>query len=348
MSVGGVVETRRLLGLQYLRAAAALAVLLFHALRADEAPWRALSMGIDVFFVLSGFLMVAITDAHTRPLSFIKARITRIGPLYWTLTLVAFAIAGAHMAWRSPASFPNILSYPSVQLLHSLAFVPAWTADGIFPVIPGGWTLNLEIFFYAIFAVVLMAPRRMQLPLLSALFLNLVAAGHFWPSRYAWAITWTNPMILEFLAGAWMGWAWQRGARLLPTVALILIAWIPCALIFAKDPPIAPLDPGRLLDIPAVVALLAGVLALERRPGGIRDWAPARILGDASYSIYLWQFIPILILGRLERRLGLADWQYGAGVFALGVGGGLAVHYLLELRLARSRAVWCGAPTNPR
>ncbi len=63
----GAPERRRLLGLQYLRAVAATGVVIFHATEAAGATWRIGAQGVDLFFVLSGFLMIAITDGGVRP-----------------------------------------------------------------------------------------------------------------------------------------------------------------------------------------------------------------------------------------------------------------------------------------
>nr|WP_242097963.1 acyltransferase family protein [Sphingomonas sp. CROZ-RG-20F-R02-07] len=73
---------RTLLGIQYLRAAAAIAVLVYHAFEARTKSLGFLALGVDLFFVVSGFVMMAITAADARPIAFLKARILRIVPLY--------------------------------------------------------------------------------------------------------------------------------------------------------------------------------------------------------------------------------------------------------------------------
>ena len=70
----------KLHGLQYLRAFAALQVVVFHASLAAGHPVALGSFGVPLFFVLSGFLMVAITDESSRPGPFMKDRILRIVP----------------------------------------------------------------------------------------------------------------------------------------------------------------------------------------------------------------------------------------------------------------------------
>lgn len=353
MSVEGIAEPRRLLGLQYLRAVAALGVLLAHSLRPSEGPLLGLGLGVDILFVLSGFLMVAITEARTRPWSFLKARIARIVPLYWTLTLATFAILWSGLSLGSSIPFRHIFAYyqnmPWERLAASLAFIPqgrtSLAEPG--PILPMGWTLNMEMFFYLLFALVLLLPRRLQLAALSVLFVGLFMAGEMFAFRSAMALNWTSPIILEFLAGAWMGYAWQRGARLFAMAALLTLAWLPCMALVLLYPSAAPEAPIRILGIPLILLMLAGVLSFERQPGGIRDWAPARMLGDASYSIYLWQFLPIMLFSWLEQRFTLPAWHYTVGVTIGGIAGGIAVFYLVERPLLAVTRRWRVSERKP-
>ena len=70
---------RQFYGLQYLRALAALMVLAVHAFKFDTFPLQLLGTGVHLFFVLSGFLMVAITDESTKPRPFLLARLPVLG-----------------------------------------------------------------------------------------------------------------------------------------------------------------------------------------------------------------------------------------------------------------------------
>ncbi|CAN7414150.1 acyltransferase family protein [Phenylobacterium sp. LjRoot219] len=114
-----------LLNLQMLRALAAYLVVLVHAeplaVRAG-LPERSLhfgASGVDLFFVISGMIMVITTaDRRHTPLSFLRDRLTRIAPLYWAITLAVFA-----MAWVAPALLQSTTADP-VHLLKSMAFVP--------------------------------------------------------------------------------------------------------------------------------------------------------------------------------------------------------------------------------
>ena len=90
-----------IVSIQYLRAAAAIAVVVYHQFQGKAHGLFDLGKyGVDLFFVISGFIMVAMTESrHTTPLDFLKDRIVRIVPLYWTATLLAFLLllSGAKM-----------------------------------------------------------------------------------------------------------------------------------------------------------------------------------------------------------------------------------------------------------
>nr|WP_242097962.1 acyltransferase [Sphingomonas sp. CROZ-RG-20F-R02-07] len=223
-------------------------------------------------------------------------------------------------------------------MLTSLLFIPAdnKAASQPFPILTVGWTLNLEMFFYAIFALALLLPQHQRLAGISVVFDSLIALG-FALSVHAvpWSL-WTSPMIFEFLAGAWIGGAWRRGASLVPvTIVMASIGAALCGLTFAFTPGIylqTPYTGLRVFTVPIFVVLLSTLLHLERRGTGIRSHPLPRLIGDASYSIYLWQFFPVMIFARY---LGSTSLAYGLAVILGGIAGGLLAYRWLERPLRR-------------
>ena len=157
--------------IQILRAAAAMAVVLFHlgdSLARNfglfpSNPFPAGSDGVDVFFVISGFIMCYTTAGvdQRSPADFAMKRAARIIPIYYLMTLVLFAVG---------LVMPSLLASGSAtfeQLAKSLLFIPYERANGaVAPVLFLGWTLNYEMFFYAIFTIALIvAPRFRRLGL---------------------------------------------------------------------------------------------------------------------------------------------------------------------------------------
>jgi exopolysaccharide production protein ExoZ len=132
--------------IQYLRAFAALSVLLFHITQRGSHGVTVGAAGVDVFFVISGFIMATITNARViTPFEFLRDRLVRIAPAYWIVTLFLVLLAAA-----VPLSFPTFTA-PAYHLLFSLAFIPHTDPlGGSFPVLVPSWTLNYEMFFYGL------------------------------------------------------------------------------------------------------------------------------------------------------------------------------------------------------
>ena len=272
---------RTIVAIQYLRAIASFGVVLFH-LSADSGRWFYIGQaGVDAFFIISGFIMWTLTEEReTSPRDFLTHRIARIVPLYWGVTLL-YAVCNLY----APAVIG--LWHPSgTRLLLSLLFVPDRAGGFAWPVLVLGWTINIEMFFYAAFAASLLAPRRLQLILLSGALLGLAAVGHMVASRNALFDTYTNSRLAEFVAGLLLGWAWTR--RLVPGfragVALLalgtgLLAWQQWRVT----------EPGGWVvlfwGVPCLLAI-AGALAVEAA-GRLPRIRLLKRLGDASYAIYL-------------------------------------------------------------
>src|SRR5450432_1983294 len=116
---------KTLLSIQYLRGAAALAVVIFHALQWRSGGFEVGRAGVDVFFVISGVIMWWVTaDGPVGPWAFLWRRLTRVAPLYWLMTL---AVAAGALV--SPAFLPEVL-LGSRHLALSLAFIPHFDPYG--------------------------------------------------------------------------------------------------------------------------------------------------------------------------------------------------------------------------
>lgn len=188
---------------------------------------------------------------------------------------------------NSPA--PTLIQVPTTKgvswnhLILSLAFVPHIGPEGmIWPVILHGWTLLFEVFFYAAFAAALFLPARVRLLSLTLVLGLLSVVGPLSGRNDAVAQVYLAPVLLEFLAGAWLHRAWQRGwlASQPLGVGLLLVS----AGAFVAGRNIDP-DGWRVVmwGVPALL-LLAGALGVERR---LPRFGPALLLGNASYALYL-------------------------------------------------------------
>ena len=271
-----------ILPIQYLRGIAALMVAWHHGINQiagleEHFPLRFGTSGVDLFFVISGFIMVMTTAGkHVTPGFFMARRIVRVVPLYWVLTLALAAVVLA-----APSIFRTTL-LTSASLAQSLLFIPHLSpshAGMVWPILVPGWTLNYEMFFYLVFAASL--AFRHRLAVLVATLTALVAAGYvLGPFTSPIARTYTDPILLEFVAGAVIGHLWLAGRLKLPMLASISGAVIGAALLVLRDA--APL--ASYTQLLGAVLVVIGSLNMSRL-----EWQSGmlRALGDASYSIYL-------------------------------------------------------------
>ncbi len=199
--------------IQALRGAAALLVVIFHAgLHFDpsEATFRIGNAGVDVFFVISGFVMWTVTARRpTSPTAFLHQRVIRLVPMYWVFTLAMLVF------WLVlPREFPHMHPDPWHYLL-SLAFVPHISPDTgqVLPVLGQGWTLNFEIFFYILFAAVLLLPSARRFGAITAMLLILPVSGLFLATPDIPATTLLSPLLIEFLGGILLAWLVADGVR---------------------------------------------------------------------------------------------------------------------------------------
>ena len=209
----------KLIGVQYLRAIAALMVAYFHL--QDEIPAfsRALSFdrivdshnlscGVSVFFVISGFIMY-VTSRKLSASEFAKRRLVRIIPLYWGVTLLVVAVA-----LLDPRGLQSTV-LDATYITKSLIFVPYHNPGqhgALFPVLVPGWTLNYEMAFYTLFALALLAPARWRMVVIGST-LGIAALAGCMHSRPMMTSLWgfyTSSLLLLFAAGIGLGMLYTK------------------------------------------------------------------------------------------------------------------------------------------
>lgn len=304
--------TQQFTSVQILRLAAAMLVVVMHTTQAMSIHmtgqgnghyWANGAAGVDLFFVISGFVMAMSTRANhaTGPARlqaawmFMKRRLLRIAPLYWFYTLlkVALLLALPGLAARS-------LLEPG-HLMASLLFIPSVSPWGLIePTLPVGWTLNFEMLFYAIFAlaIVLRAPR-IRFCLL--VFLTIFIAGHtvapFVPLAF-----YAQPIVFEFILGICIAHMLPHYRAIPPAAGLLAI----CAgfvLMFGMN---WDASANRFFTWGLAAGLVVlGAIWLEPWVKRARIAAPLSFLGDASYSIYLSHTFVVPATVLTLRQLGI-------------------------------------------
>jgi exopolysaccharide production protein ExoZ len=317
--------SQMLFSIQALRGLAAVMVVLFHA-----SSFEIGSAGVDIFFVISGFIMLHTNrDDFGRagaPVLFFKRRIARIVPLYWLFTVAVYR--------------PKLVTLST--LVGSLFFVPVRNPDGLMrTVLQSGWTLDFEMFFYVVFAVALWQPRKLGLPLIFAALSCFVLLGITIKPSQAAFIYWTNPLLLEFMFGLAIALLYQHGIRLSSALGLGLIAV--GALVLAAFQLTGYPTPNRvyagdlaiLWGAPAAIIVGGAALSDSGKPAN-GCWRPAQILGDASYSIYLSHLITLGLLRRLVGDLPHFGVVYSLAAVLAGVG----VHFFIERPMGKYLTRW--------
>jgi exopolysaccharide production protein ExoZ len=341
--------TRRLEGVQIGRAVAALSVLVSHVLhketldyaRAAESifPWY---FGVDLFFVISGFMMVTSSDRlFGSPGAwkyFALRRVERIVPLYWLF--VSLAVVALFVA-------PQEMSHPDidwVQIAYSYLFYPGFVrSDGhISPVLALGWTINYEVFFYAVFCLLLRFRQVTAVGVLTAVFGVLALANSVVPKSWSAVQFWTNPIILEFVLGALLGLAFSHGARIGAVAAggLVMAGLVGAS--WAANGVDAATQLGQAwsrplgLGLPAL--LIVAALVLWRPLNKSSPWTTWLVkLGDSSYSLYLSHPFTITLVWMVaDKVLGPASSGSVAWLSALAaIGVGELCYRMVERRLRR-------------
>ena len=319
-------KSQPLVLVQALRAVAALLVLIGHvqghvvgtaaasgvALR--PVPFIAGGFGVDLFFAISGFIMVVsssrLFDAPGARSTFLLRRAFRLIPLYWfaTLAYVALVLVGSHAVPRDFA----------LAAAASLAFFP-YASDGadVFPVFTLGWSLNYEVFFYLLFSMFIVWPLRRAVLGVTAALLAVAAVGAVMHPETVALRFWSQPIILEFGFGVVFGFLWLRGwrigaalATMLALCALAALVIDPLGLSIKVNGASTPNDWVRVIGwgLPAAT-MLAGAVFFER--GRIIDHPALAFpvaLGDCSYSLYLMHPFALLFIGKTWTGLHLERW----------------------------------------
>jgi exopolysaccharide production protein ExoZ len=329
--------------IQYLRGCAALMVVFFHLeLQLHRVGYQgywpgSLDRGVDIFFVISGFIMWITTVKGVTPLEFYRRRFLRIVPLYWLLTSVVLVLL---------VTFPSSVQSGRFDIWHvvgSYLFFPVVhpVAGVMQPLLIPGWTLNYEMFFYAIFGLGLFLPTLPRLIVVSTILCGLalvpLLTGPMLPTA---AQFYTSDIILEFSFGIALGWLCSGGASFSARFAwpCFLIGVVAIATVGDGTP-----HRGLSVGVPAFL-VVAGAIMIERLHG-LPNIHSLHLLGNASYSVYLSHTIVLSAVGQLWRRLPFDSLPGALAVFgctaaALAIAAGIAIYLFIEvpmLRLGRLR-----------
>ncbi|WP_454688238.1 acyltransferase family protein [Achromobacter aloeverae] len=302
------------MSVQAARGMAALMVMVFHAKSIDAKyfagggilpPWLTFGQtGVDLFFVISGFVMVLTSWGMSGPYeatSFIRDRLGRIYPTYWVYCV---ALLGVYLV--APTAI-NSSQGGRIDFVSSIFLLPS----GTLPLLLVAWSLTLELWFYGVLAIAISLRLRsvVLLAVIWGLTIGLCAAIINTPSNPALRVI-VHPFALEFIAGALIGaffksslskriGTWFSGLFIL--LGLFLLAAAATTDIVNGSDVIASVALPRVgLVGGGFTSLLAGLVLIER--GGLTGpFAYLQKLGDMSYTLYLSHILSLNIFARMWR-----------------------------------------------
>lgn len=297
-------SSQKIDSIQVLRGIAALSVVMFHFRSflvpegADRSYPDALfgwgAIGVDLFFVISGFIMHYVTSDKSygvrTSVHFIINRAIRIIPLYYIVLIFAFLTGGAMSTFHYQEKIDNLISAITfTPYLHQYA--PLYILEsGMYNV---RWTLNYELYFYVAFAICLLFKHRLialaswfAVPVIisSLIFSEIITSTQGYSYQTVIAKFMTNPIILEFGMGVVSGIVYKKfrdrykGESLLPPAIslLLIVLGVYCKQLTAYN-----------LYSGAVFSILVLVFAFHDKI--ITSVFPKFLitLGNISFSLYL-------------------------------------------------------------
>jgi hypothetical protein len=343
---------RRLAFIQALRGVAAMAVVLTHAqvfingpqfLDLGDRLFHNAPAGVDLFFVISGFIMAHTTwrlVATPRAAgAFLVKRVIRLWPVYVIATIAMYAITRGLP--EEPVFHPT-----HWELARSLAFLPVDPHEAApfykYPLLHPGWTLVYEVWFYVLFAASLLA-GRWRWWLLGALFAVFLVAipyaktGHLeldarigYPYGNYLSVA-TNPLVWEFVAGVAIAAWYQRPPSVLlrdPRVLATLVVIAATLVVWQQGSDVREGHGPLRWGLPAMF-LVWSLAMLDR----VRTLQPPRwliFLGDISFSLYMFHVLPQMLPRQWPDWIGMRGGGWFVAVVVAGVLLGYWGYRLLE------------------
>ena len=332
--------------IQFLRFVAASLVVLSHSMLAandfsDGGVSRSTlyfanfgGSGVHIFFVISGFIMVYTSflggGTEFQSEVFLMRRFIRIYPIYWVY-------AALYMLLHETLLGSYGLSVPDI--IKSLLLFPGYSPSIIGP----GWTLSFEVYFYISFGLFMSLGLLRGLSFMTLFFAASILIGSAFGFENAALHVVTDTLLIEFLAGAWIGYLFVTGVRISDMwsnvfLALALVGFVGgFAYGYHRFPSIL------MWGLPSAL-LISGAVFKERGGRLPRIVQRCSFLGDSSYSLYL---IHILLLDLFFRALiaafGKPDSAYLViclALTALCILAALVLYELVEHRLVITLQAW--------
>ena len=289
--------------LQIIRLFAASMIILYHT---DLIGGRGY-FGVQIFFVISGFLAFHSTRRPVSAGRYLLRRCIRLLPLYWIFTVLTFLVLTVR------PGISNMSDEDPVHFLFSMLFIPfRGKAGAVLPILAVGWTMQYEMAFTLLFSLSLLVSHRHRALICSLLLLGLTAVGLFLKPKPLFLKYYASEHLIDFSLGLLSGFLWHRLRASVPAdrpvlsrlsgvssvaVKLLLSALALGSLVFLILDVKLPfrLHQAVRLGIPAAVLIFSLMLLLERVS------FPRRLLSlcKMTYSVFLVEYFTTSVYKRL-------------------------------------------------
>lgn len=304
--------------------------------------------GVDLFFVVSGFVMISVTRGKFKDkiqaFDFLYRRISRIYPTYWFYTILVLIVFCFRPSWVNNSQGNH------ADIIASFLLFPAQSL----PLVMVGWTLIHEMYFYLIFFVILLFVKEENVCLAIMLWgVFVIIFNLYFDTSDPIINLISHPMTFEFIAGCISGLIFYKIEIKVPSVLYVSIGCISLILSiflyiyycnFFHN-----FEPGGwyrvfIFGIPSmfIVCLFANA---ERC--GLCIYSFFVKIGNASYSIYLSHVLTLSAFGRVMNtsyaKSMLSDYVMIAILFIFSIILGISGYYLVEKPLLKfSRKIVIG------
>ena len=327
---------KQFIGVQILRFVAAMLVVVMHTTEAisvritgagPDHYWSDGAIGVDIFFVISGFVMAMSTarlpagnQTHLQAAwIFLKRRLLRVAPLYWFYTLLKVALV---------LILPSLALRSSIDIKHlfaSMLFIPAISPWGLVqPTLPVGWTLNFEMLFYVVFAIAI-AWGVARIKFCFLIFLLVFVAAQIFPESVLLNF-YGKSLLFEFILGMVIAHVYLNYPPVPPKIGLLAA--------IAGTMLILGINWGDRVDRFSTWEVAAGLMVLvavwlEPWIARLRLASRLSFLGDSSYSIYLSHTFVVPFGVLMLKKLGFQESLIIIPVICLAVVAGGCLSYVL-------------------
>ena len=286
----------------------------------EVTPWKFINrtfeagfLGVDIFFVLSGFLITSLllkersSNQSGMVSRFYKRRALRLLPALYALLIVDFFVS----RWEN---FPRDIQWRTTW--HALLYLNNWNIVWNFGATQDDlghlWSLGIEEQFYIVWPIVMITIAALKIPPKIAISLTAIFAVFvtwhrldLWNNGVSWLFLYvrTDARVDSLLIGATFAYVY-RHYRVPPKILNLLATSSFISLVYIKYRFASlPLHPFLFEGGFTVIAVLAGIIILAAAEGSwfanrVLISRPLTVIGKVSYGLYLWHLPVFFVLGR--------------------------------------------------